>query len=137
MSSLSVRELFDSYGLNVYPKAIMNPPGPDGRVTNHKSFGINTMRQMIESGTFMINENCQVFLTQAQNYFVDEQGRYSDPDDAIDSARYALMACLQGICEPANQEPRYKLNQARAAMEQIKSRRELERASNPLKRVYD
>ena len=137
MSALSVRELFESYGLNVYPHAIMNPPDPAGKVTNHKSFGINTMRQMLESGTFMVNENCTTFITQAQNYFVDEKGRYSDPDDAIDSARYALMACLQGIAEPANQDPRYKMQVYKDSMEQIKARREQERFANPLKRVYE
>ena len=37
---------------------------------------------------------------EAQNYYVDEQGRFSDPDDCIDSARYGLLACLQGVAEP-------------------------------------
>ena len=58
------------------------------------------MRQMFEMGTLYINENCSNFLTEAQNYFVDEKGRFSDPDDCIDSCRYALMAVLQGIAEP-------------------------------------
>lgn len=100
MSSNSIRELFESYELNVYEKAIMNPPDSQGRVTNHKSYGINQMRQMLEVGSLMVNENCTYFLSEAQNYFVDEKGRFSDPDDCIDSARYALLACLQGICEP-------------------------------------
>jgi phage terminase large subunit-like protein len=100
MSSTSIRELFEQYELNVYERAIMNPPDQQGRVTNHKSYGINQMRQMLEFGTLHINENCVDFLREAQNYFVDTQGRFSDPDDCIDSARYALLACLQGIAEP-------------------------------------
>jgi hypothetical protein len=55
---------------------------------------------MLEVGSLLVNENCTHFLSEAQNYFVDEKGRFSDPDDCIDSARYALLACLQGICEP-------------------------------------
>jgi len=100
MSSSSIRELFESYGLNVYEHAIMNPPDQNGKQTNHKSYGINQMRQMFEMGTFYVNENCSNFLTEAQNYFVDEKGRFSDPDDCIDSCRYAIMAVLQGIAEP-------------------------------------
>jgi hypothetical protein len=100
MSTTSIRELFEQYELNVYERAIMNPPDPQGRVTNHKSYGINQMRQMLEVGSLMINENCVDFLREAQNYYVDTQGRFSDPDDCIDSARYALLACLQGIAEP-------------------------------------
>lgn len=100
MSSSSIRELFESYGLNVYENAIMNPPDQYGKQTNHKSYGINQMRQMFEMGTFYVNENCSNFLSEAQNYFVDEKGRFSDPDDCIDSCRYAIMAVLQGIAEP-------------------------------------
>jgi hypothetical protein len=100
MSANSIRELFESYELNVYDKAIMNPPDSQGRVTNHKSYGINQMRQMLEVGSLMVNENCTNFLSEAQNYFVDEKGRFSDPDDCIDSARYALLGILNGIAEP-------------------------------------
>ena len=100
MSSQSIRTMFESYELNVHPDAIMNPPDEQGRRTNHKSFGINSMRQMLELGTLHVNENCTAFLKEAQNYFVDAHGRFSDPDDCIDSARYALIACLQGIAEP-------------------------------------
>ena len=100
MSSTSIRELFEQYELNVIQGAIMNPPDPQGRVTNHKSYGINQMRQMLEVGSLMVNENCVDFLREAQNYYVDTQGRFSDPDDCIDSCRYALLACLQGIAEP-------------------------------------
>lgn len=100
MSSQSIRELFESYELNVWHKPIMNPQDAEGRVTNHKSYGINIMRQMLELGTLHINENCVEFLKEAQNYYVDPQGRFSDPDDAIDSARYALLGCLQEISEP-------------------------------------
>jgi hypothetical protein len=100
MSSSSIRELFEQYNLNVHPKPIMNPPDSEGRVTNHKSYGINIMRQMLEAGTFLVNENCHSFLTEAQNYYVDPQGRFSDPDDCIDSARYALLGCLNDLAEP-------------------------------------
>lgn len=100
MSSNSIRELFEQYELNVYENAIMNPPDSQGRITNHKSYGINQMRQMLEVGTLMINENCTQFLSEAQNYSVDEKGRFSDPDDCIDSCRYGILACLQGIAEP-------------------------------------
>lgn len=97
MSSQSIRELFEQYGLNVHPDPITNPPDEQGRKTNHKSFGINIMRQMLELGTLHVNENCVEFLREAQNYYADEKGRFSDPDDCIDSARYALIGCLQGI----------------------------------------
>jgi phage terminase large subunit-like protein len=107
MSSLSIRQLFESYELNVHPKPIMNPPDSEGRVTNHKSFGINTMRQMLEGGTLLVNENCVEFLREAQNYYVDPQGRFSDPDDCIDSARYALLACLNGYAEPYDNMSRH------------------------------
>jgi phage terminase large subunit-like protein len=100
MSANSIRELFEQYELNVYEKAIMNPPDSQGRITNHKAYGINQMRQMLEVGSLMINENCTHFLTEAQNYFVDGQGRFSDPDDCIDSARYAILGCLNGLAEP-------------------------------------
>ena len=100
MSALSIRELFEQYELNVWPRPIMNPPDDQGRTTNHKAYGINMMRQMLEAGTFMVNENCVDFLREAQNYYVDPQGRFSDPDDCIDSARYALLGCLNDISEP-------------------------------------
>lgn len=100
MSALSIRELFTEYELNVWPKPIMNPPDDQGRTTNHKAYGINMMRQMLEAGSFMVNENCVDFLREAQNYYVDPQGRFSDPDDCIDSARYALLGCLNDIAEP-------------------------------------
>lgn len=110
MSSSSIRELFEQYELNVYEKAIMNPPDSQGRVTNHKSYGVNQMRQMLEVGSLMVNENCTAFLSEAHNYYVDTQGRFSDPDDCIDSCRYALMACLQGICEPwDNRSPQQRM----------------------------
>jgi hypothetical protein len=110
MSSNSIRELFEQYELNVLDKAIMNPPDSQGRVTNHKSYGINQMRQMLEVGSLLVNENCTHFLSEAHNYYVDTQGRFSDPDDCIDSARYALLACLQGIAEPwDNRSPQQRM----------------------------
>lgn len=99
MSALSLRQMFEQYELNVYPDPIRNPADAEGRTTNHKSFGINMMRQMLELGTLHINENCVDFLREAQNYYVDERGRFSDPDDCIDSTRYALLACLNGWSE--------------------------------------
>lgn len=114
MSSNSIRELFEQYGLNVYDRAIMNPPDNQGRVTNHKSYGINQMRQMLEVGSLMINENCTYFINEATNYFVDEKGRFSDPDDCIDSCRYGVMACLQGIAEPwDNRNPQQRMQAQR------------------------
>jgi phage terminase large subunit-like protein len=110
MSASSIRELFESYELNVYSKAIMNPADSEGRVTNHKSYGINQMRQMLEVGSLMINENCADFLREAQNYYVDTQGRFSDPDDCIDSARYAILGCLNGLAEPwDNRTPQQRM----------------------------
>jgi hypothetical protein len=99
MSSSSIREFFEQYELNVIDKPIMNPPDSQGRVTNHKAYGINQMRQMLETGSLMINENCTEFLNDARNYYVDEKGRFSDPDDTIDSARYAILGCLNGFAE--------------------------------------
>jgi phage terminase large subunit-like protein len=120
MSSQSIRELFEQYELNVHSEAIMNPPDDQGRRTNHKAYGVNVMRQMLEIGTLHVNENCVEFLREAQNYFVDEKGRFSDPDDCIDSARYALLGCLNGIAEPwdgrsPQQRMRDYRHQARAA----------------------
>jgi hypothetical protein len=110
MSSSSIRELFESYELNVHNKPIMNPPDSEGRVTNHKSYGINQMRQMLEVGSLMVNENCVDFLREAQNYYVDTQGRFSDPDDCIDSARYAILGCLNGLAEPwDNRTPQQRM----------------------------
>lgn len=114
MSSNSIRELFEQYELNVYEKAIMNPPDSQGRVTNHKAYGINQMRQMLEVGSLYINETCTHFLNEAQNYFVDEKGRFSDPDDCIDSCRYGILACLQGIAEPwDNRTPQERMRAQR------------------------
>ena len=136
MSSTSIRELFEEYGLNVYPKPIMNPPDLKGTQTNHKSYGVNVMRQMLEAGTLMVNENCVEFLREAQNYHVDTQGRFSDPDDTIDSARYALIACLQNIAEPYDgQSPQQRMAQARDMIYQTKARKDW--VENPIKRAYD
>jgi phage terminase large subunit-like protein len=110
MSANSIRELFENYELNVYQKPIMNPPDSEGRVTNHKSYGINQMRQMMEVGSLLINENCVEFLNECRNYYVDAQGRFSDPDDCIDSARYAILGCLNGLAEPwDNRSPQQRI----------------------------
>jgi len=125
MSSSSVRELFEQYQLNVIADPVMNPPDSQGRRTNHRSYGINIMRQMIDFGSFHINANCVEFLTEAQNYYVDEQGRFSDPDDCIDSARYALLGCLNGWAEPwDNRTPQERMANQR---ERMQSRIERER----------
>lgn len=114
MSSLSLRQLFEEYELNVIQEPVMNPPDDQGRRTNHKSYGVNQMRQMMEMGTFHINEGCVQFLNDAQNYYVDEKGRFSDPDDTIDSARYALLGCLNGLAEPwDNRSPQQRMAAAR------------------------
>lgn len=115
MTALSLRQLFEQYELNVHPEPIANPADEQGRRSNHKSFGINRMRQMLEAGTLHINANCADFLREAQNYYVDPQGRFSDPDDCIDSARYALLACLNGISEPYDgKTPRQRFAELRA-----------------------
>jgi hypothetical protein len=97
LTEQSVREVFeDSYGLNCIPGAILNPVNDQGKVTNHKSYGINIMRLGMERGTFKINESCVEFLDEARNYAIDEAGRFSDPDDHIDSARIGILALIQG-----------------------------------------
>lgn len=97
LTEQSVREVFeDSYGLNCIPGAILNPVNDQGKVTNHKSYGINIMRMGMERKTFMINESCNEFLDEARNYAIDEAGRFSDPDDHIDSARIGILALVQG-----------------------------------------
>ena len=126
MSALSLREMFVEYGLNVYEKPIMNPPDGEGKITNNKSFGINVMRQMLEAGTFYINDRCNKFLTEASNYYVDEKGRYSDPDDCIDSARYALLGCLNDICEPYDgMGPQQRMAQARIMLDDSRRAKQL------------
>jgi hypothetical protein len=132
MSALSIRELFEQYELNVHDRPIMNPPDAQGRTTNHKAYGINVMRQMLEAGTLHINENCVDFLREAQNYYVDPQGRFSDPDDTIDSARYALLGCLNGWAEPwDNRTPRQRMA---AYRDQIRPK---EPPESEWKRVYN
>jgi hypothetical protein len=93
------------------------------------------MRQMLEAGTLQINDNCQDFLREAQNYYVDPQGRFSDPDDCIDSARYALIACLQGIAEPYDGlGPQQRMAQARDRIYDLKAAKDWSR--DPLKKTY-
>ena len=136
MSSQSIRELFESYELNVHADAIMNPPDDQGRRTNNKSYGINAMRQMLELGTLHVNENCVEFLREAQNYYVDPQGRFSDPDDCIDSARYALIACLQGIAEPwDSRSPQQRMAAAKHQMRASMNNRQRELPE--WKKAYD
>ena len=97
LTEQSVREVFeDTYGLNTIAGAILNPANDQGKVTNHKAYGINIMRLGMERGTFLINESCKAFLDEARNYAIDEHGRFSDPDDHIDSARIGILALIQG-----------------------------------------
>jgi phage terminase large subunit-like protein len=97
LTEQSVREVFeDNYGLNCIAGAILNPVNDMGKVTNHKSYGINIMRMGMERGTFMINEACVDFLDEARNYAIDDAGKFSDPDDHIDSARIGILALIQG-----------------------------------------
>jgi hypothetical protein len=107
----------------------MNPPDDQGRRTNHKSFGINTMRQMLELGTLHVNENCVEFLREAQNYYADDKGRFSDPDDCIDSARYALLGCLQGWAEQYDgRGPQARFNAAKNNIRQALANKDVERS---------
>ena len=95
------------------------------------------MRQMMEMGTLKINENCTTFIREAQNYFVDEKGRFSDPDDAIDSARYALLGCLNEWCEPYDsRSPRQKFAAAKSNLKMMNAVRNNKYETNPVKRVY-
>jgi hypothetical protein len=93
------------------------------------------MRQMLEAGTLQINENCVDFLREAQNYYVDPQGRFSDPDDCIDSARYALLGCLNSLTEPWDgRTPQQRMAVARDRIYDIKDRNSVQR--DPLKKTY-
>jgi phage terminase large subunit-like protein len=97
LTEQSVREVFeDNYGLNVISGAILNPANDQGKVTNHKSYGINIMRVMMERGTLRISESCLGFLDEARNYAIDDAGKFSNPDDHIDSARIGILALIQG-----------------------------------------
>jgi hypothetical protein len=137
MSSLSIRQMFEQYELNVFPEPIRNPPDDQGRTTNHKSFGINVMRQMLELGSLKVNENCVEFMREAQNYYADEKGRFSDPDDCIDSARYALLGCLNGWAEPwDDRSPRAKFAAAKHNLQQMKAYKNRQYETDPIKRVY-
>lgn len=114
MNSQSLRQFLTEYELNLIDSPVHNPPGPDKKITNHKSYGINVMRQMLETGQLRINSNCQDFIREASNYYVDEKGRFSDPDDCIDSARYALLGCLNGWTEPYDKlSPKQRFQQYR------------------------
>ena len=125
MSALSLRQTFEQYELNVVQNPVMNPPDSEGKVTNHKSFGVNVMRQMLELGTLHINENCIEFLREAKNYFVDERGRFSDPDDCIDSARYALLGALNGWSEAYDDKtPQQRMAEARERAYALKAHKE-------------
>ena len=126
MSALSLRQTFEQYELNVVQNPVMNPPDSEGKVTNHKSFGVNVMRQMLELGTLHINENCVEFLREAKNYFVDERGRFSDPDDCIDSARYALLGALNGWTEAYDDKtPQQRMAEARERAYALKAQKDL------------
>jgi hypothetical protein len=50
----------------------------------------------LERKSLMINESCKEFLDECRNYAIDSQGRFSDPDDCIDSARIGILALIQG-----------------------------------------
>jgi len=50
------------------------------------------------------------FLREAQNYHLVPQGSFSDIDDCIDSARYALLGCLNDLAQPwDNRTPRERM----------------------------
>ena len=130
MNSQSLREFLESYELNVYPDPIRNPPDEQGRTTNHKSYGVNIMRQMLELGTLHVNENCVEFIREAQNYYADEKGRFSDPDDCIDSARYALLGCLNQWAEEF--DSRTPSQRFRDAAHQLRMSRQKDSSHLPL-----
>ena len=135
-NSQSLREFLESYELNVYADPIRNPPDEHGKTTNHKSYGVNAMRQMLEIGTLHVNENCVEFLKEAQNYYADEKGRFSDPDDCIDSARYALLGCLNGWSEAY--DSRSPQQRFRDAAHQMRMNRFKDNSNKPVhKRVWD
>lgn len=100
LTSESVREVFEQAGLNVIRSPILNPPDAQGKTTNNKAYGINLMRQAMEQRKFLINRQCVEFISQCGSYYIDERGKYSDPDDTIDSARYGFLALIQGWGEP-------------------------------------
>jgi hypothetical protein len=80
---------------------------------------------MLELGTLHVNENCVEFLREAKNYFVDERGRFSDPDDCIDSARYALLGALNGWSEAYDgKTPQHRMAEAREAIYQARARKD-------------
>jgi hypothetical protein len=97
LTSLSVRETFeDVYGLNVIQENIMNPEDVAGKKSNVKAYGVNRLQQGIVNGWFRIHESCKGFLDEARDYHIKDDGKFSDPDDHIDSARYGLLALEQG-----------------------------------------
>jgi hypothetical protein len=124
LTEQSVREVFeDNYGLNVIAGAILNPANDQGKVTNHKSYGINVMRISMERGSFMINEACREFLDEARNYAIDENGKFSDPDDHIDSARIGVLALIQGhgesVVSQANNFARRRISPIEGKVQRI------------------
>ena len=65
------------------------------------------------------------FLREAKNYFVDERGRFSDPDDCIDSARYAILGALNGWTEPYDHKtPQQRMAEARMMIQNAKARKD-------------
>jgi hypothetical protein len=57
---------------------------------------------------------------------VDEKGRFSDPDDCIDSARYALLACLNKWSEPYDRKtPQQRMAEYRMMAENMRARKEV------------
>lgn len=124
LTEQSVREVFeDTYGLNCIPGAILNPANDQGKVTNHKAYGINIMRLGLERKTFRINEECKEFLEEARNYAIKDNGKFSDPDDHIDSARIGILALIQGhgetVVSRANNFVRYRPKEIDGKLQRI------------------
>lgn len=100
LTEQTVREVLeDEYKLNVIPGAILNPADGNGRINNHKSYGINVIANRLELKKLMIHQSCKAFIDEAGKYHVDEKGKFSSEDDHIDSLRYGVLAIMHGHAE--------------------------------------
>jgi hypothetical protein len=77
------------------------------------------------------------FLREAQNYYADDKGRFSDPDDCIDSARYALLGCLNGWSEEYDgRSPSQRFRDVAHNIRIQKAQQRANASNNTWKRVY-
>ena len=127
--------------LNNFLEVIQNFP-MDYVLYIFKSIEIKFLKEIFcklkdELEIVQINENCVEFLREAQNYYADEKGRFSDPDDCIDSARYALLGCLNGWAEPwDNRSPQSRFATAKHNLRQMRAVKNRKYETDPLKRIY-